>query len=111
VPEEREIARRTADRSRILPGLFFALVARQRASARGCAALENQPIQARLRLDSRELGFLIVGKSALLRVYERRLIAVAPFGVLWRRCRIFRNGYCETLLEQFAHVGFDAHVG
>jgi len=46
-----------------------------------------------------------------LRVYERRLIAVAPFGVLWRRCRIFRNGYCETLLEQFAHVGFDAHVG
>jgi hypothetical protein len=31
VPEEREIAKRTADRSQILLGLFFALVARQRA--------------------------------------------------------------------------------
>jgi hypothetical protein len=44
-------------------------------------------------------------------VYERRLIAVAPFGVLWRSRRIFRDGYFETLLEQFAQVRFDAHVG
>src|SRR5215510_920422 len=44
-------------------------------------------------------------------VNERRLVAVAPFGVLWRSCRIFREGYLETLLEQFAQVRFDAHVG
>ena len=33
-------------------------------------------------------------------VYERRLIAVSPFGVLWRSRRILRDGYFETLLPQ-----------
>jgi hypothetical protein len=44
-------------------------------------------------------------------VNERRRIAVAPFGVLWRSGRIFRDGHFEPLLEQFAQVRFDAHVG
>ena len=44
-------------------------------------------------------------------VNERRRIAVAPLGVLWRSGRIFRDGHFEPLLEQFAQVRFDAHVG
>ena len=44
-------------------------------------------------------------------VNERRRIAVAPLGVLWRSRRIFCDGHFETLLEQFAQVRFDAHVG
>ena len=42
---------------------------------------------------------------------KRRRIAVAPFGVLWPSRRIFCDGYLEALLEQFAQVRFDAHVG
>jgi len=44
-------------------------------------------------------------------VDERRLIAVAPLGVLWRGRRVFRDSHLETLLQQFAQVRFDAHVG
>jgi hypothetical protein len=31
--------------------------------------------------------------------------------MLWRGRRIFRDGYFEALLQQFAQVGFDSHVG
>src|SRR5258707_10664164 len=44
-------------------------------------------------------------------VDERGSITVAPFGMLWRGRRIFHNRHLETLLQQFAQVRFDAHVG
>jgi len=39
-------------------------------------------------------------------INERRLIAVAPFGVPGRSGRIFRDGYLEPLFKQFAQVRF-----
>ena len=38
-------------------------------------------------------------------------IAVAPFGMLRPSGRIFGDGDLEPLLEQFAQVRFDAHIG
>jgi hypothetical protein len=37
-------------------------------------------------------------------------IAIAPFGVLWSRRRIFCDGYLEPC-EQLAQMRFDAHIG
>jgi hypothetical protein len=42
---------------------------------------------------------------------ERRRIVIAPIRVPWRGRRIFDDGDLETLLEQFAQVRFDAHIG
>lgn len=44
-------------------------------------------------------------------INERRRVAVAPFGMLWRGGCIFDYGYFEALLEQFPQMRFDAHVG
>src|ERR1700730_3010035 len=42
---------------------------------------------------------------------QGRRITVAPYGMLWPGRRIFYHSDLETLLQQFAQVRFDAHVG
>src|SRR5262245_42296389 len=71
------------------------------------------PLLLRLPLLHRLDGFVCspdrVGEKRV--VNECRLIAVAPLRMLWRSRRIFRDRHLEPLLEQFAQMRFDAHIG
>ena len=45
------------------------------------------------------------------KVDQRGGVAVVPFGMLRCGGHIFRDGYLETMLDQFGQLRFDAHVG
>jgi hypothetical protein len=75
----------------------------------GCFVRSPLALTTRHRLDSFVRGPDRVGKKRVIN--ERRRIAVAPFGVFWRRRSVLRDGHFEPLLEQCAQVRFDAHIG
>src|SRR5207244_749452 len=50
-----------------------------------------------------------LGQDAV--IDERRLVAVADFGVTQRGRRVLHHGDLEALFEQFAQVALDAQVG